>query len=317
MGDRHLNFHETRDNLLISGEGMVNNLAWQDIVLGPQLTWWWPACASRSAATADCGRADGHPGPARAEPGHAGPAAARVVGAAGAGRAGAPGRAAGADPHTWYVGLWSPLVGLDPVAVGGLLERREQVRLPVMHSMIHLLNAGDALTLRPLTQPPIKRSTMRSFGWHLVDSGPGRAHRRGRPLAAIPVERLVLRYLATFGPATPLVVCGLRPLTPAERTEIEIEAEGAVLLAFLHPSDTLGVRGGDRVGPVGDRLPWRSDILQAKGIYLVHGKASDRPRRGDARRSSCRAGHDDDQRHGERSAAPGHVPAGTSHSSCS
>ncbi|HWM03315.1 MAG TPA: winged helix DNA-binding domain-containing protein [Actinophytocola sp.] len=69
--------------------------------------------------------------------------------------------------HTWYVGLWTRLAGLDPVAVGALLESRELVRLPVMRSTIHLLTAADALALRPLTQAPIERSTMGQFGRRL------------------------------------------------------------------------------------------------------------------------------------------------------
>lgn len=170
-------------------------------------------------------------------------------------------------PHTWYVGLWSRLSDLDPVAVGGLLQSRELVRLPVMRSTIHLLTADDALALRPLTQPPIERSTLGQFGRHLngvdraalvaaarelVEDQPriaselgrllgerfpghdpvalaqgarawlpmvqvpprgvwGRGGRAlqapleswlGRPQAALPVDRLVLRYLAAFGPAT-------------------------------------------------------------------------------------------------------------------
>jgi hypothetical protein len=170
-------------------------------------------------------------------------------------------------PHTWYVGLWSRLAGLDPVAVGGLLEHRVLVRLPLMRSTIHLVTADDAVALRPLTQPPIERSTMGAFGRYLVgvDRGQlvaaaralveerprvaselgrllaerfsgrdpaalaqaarawlpmvqipprgvwGRSGRAlqvpletwlARPQAAMPLDRLVLRYLAAFGPAT-------------------------------------------------------------------------------------------------------------------
>jgi hypothetical protein len=75
-------------------------------------------------------------------------------------------------PHTWYVGLWTRLAGLDPVAVGELLERRELVRLPVMRSTIHLLTADDALALRPLTQQAIERSTLGQFGRHLTGIEP-------------------------------------------------------------------------------------------------------------------------------------------------
>jgi len=71
-------------------------------------------------------------------------------------------------PHSWYVGLWSRVAGLDPVRVAAALGERRLVRTPVMRSTIHLLTADDALVLRPLTQPPIERSTMGAFGRHLV-----------------------------------------------------------------------------------------------------------------------------------------------------
>jgi hypothetical protein len=170
-------------------------------------------------------------------------------------------------PQTWYVGLWTRLTDFDPDAVGDLLCSRQLVRLPVMRSTIHLLTADDALGIRPLTQPPIERSTMGAFGRFLrgvdrdalvatarevIEEQPliaselgrllarrfpgrnpgglaqaarawlpmvqvpprgvwGRSGRAlqapvdswlGRPLSAFPVERLVLRYLAAFGPAT-------------------------------------------------------------------------------------------------------------------
>ena len=183
-------------------------------------------------------------------------------------------------PQSWYVGLWSRLADLNPVAVGELLERRELVRLPVMRSTIHLLTAGDALALRPVTQSPIERSTMGVFGrqlagvdrdvlvaaaTELVGERPliaselggllaerfpghdptalaqgarawlplvqvpprgvwGRSGRAlqspletwlGRPQSALPLERLVRRYLGAFGPATVRDVqtwCGLTKL---------------------------------------------------------------------------------------------------------
>ncbi|WP_283135745.1 winged helix DNA-binding domain-containing protein [Rhizohabitans arisaemae] len=169
--------------------------------------------------------------------------------------------------HTWYVGLWSRLAGLDPVAVGTLLESRELVRIPVMRATIHLLSAADALALRPVVQPMIDRAAMSTFGRHLggvdrdalVDAAreitgerPRSAAELGRLLAyrfpgrdaaglaqvarawlpmvqvpprgvwgrsgqalqspleswlgraqrPLPLERLVLRHLAAFGPAT-------------------------------------------------------------------------------------------------------------------
>jgi len=200
-------------------------------------------------------------------------------------------------PQSWYVGLWTRLSDFDPEALGILLCSRELVRLPVMRSTIHLLTADDALGIRPLTQPPIERSTMGAFGRYLRDIDrdaliaaarealaeqpliaselgrlleqrfPGRnpgalaqAARAwlpmvqvpprgvwgrsgralqapldswlGRPLAAVPVEQLVLRYLAAFGPATVRDVqtwCGLTRLAEvidALRPQLQVFANG-------------------------------------------------------------------------------------------
>jgi Winged helix DNA-binding domain len=253
--------------------------------------------------------------------------------------------------HTWYVGLWSRLAELDPVAVGKLLERRELVRLPLMRSTIHLVTADDALTLRPRTQPPIERSTMGAFGRHLVgvdrellvaaarelvEERPlaaselgrllaerfpgrdpaalaqgarawlpmvqipprgvwGRSGRAlqvpvdtwlGRPQAALPVERLVLRYLAAFGPATVRDVqtwCGLTRLAEvldALRPELRVFAgpDGAELfdlpdaprpgpdvpapVRFLYDFDNLLLSHNDRRRVLGD--PGDAD-------YAAHG----------------------------------------------
>jgi hypothetical protein len=72
-------------------------------------------------------------------------------------------------PQTWYVGLWSRLRAVDPVAVGAALEDRLLVRVPAMRSTIHLLTASDALALRPLVDGVIERSTLGQFGRHLRD----------------------------------------------------------------------------------------------------------------------------------------------------
>lgn len=171
-------------------------------------------------------------------------------------------------PHSWYVGLWTRLEGLDPVAVGGLLEERRLVRVALMRSTIHLVTAGDCAALRPLVQTVIERSVKGQFGRRLeglereevaaaaralLEEQPrtfselaglldgrfpgrdafamGQAVRAWVPLVQVPprgvwgksgraahtsveawlgqapsphssLEKLVLRYLAAFGPAT-------------------------------------------------------------------------------------------------------------------
>jgi hypothetical protein len=71
-------------------------------------------------------------------------------------------------PHTWYVGLWTRLVGFHPEEVATALVERRVVRIALMRSTIHLVSARDAVRLRPLVQPVIERSMNGNFGRHLV-----------------------------------------------------------------------------------------------------------------------------------------------------
>src|SRR5262249_48939620 len=52
-------------------------------------------------------------------------------------------------PNAPYVGLWSRLAGFEPTELSDLMQARQAVRIPVMRGTIHLVTAGDALTLRP------------------------------------------------------------------------------------------------------------------------------------------------------------------------
>ncbi|NBM18611.1 winged helix DNA-binding domain-containing protein [Streptomyces sp. GC420] len=56
-----------------------------------------------------------------------------------------------------YYQLWSRLADFDPEELSGLLGSREVVRIVAMRSTIHLVGAGDALVLRPLSRPAIER----------------------------------------------------------------------------------------------------------------------------------------------------------------
>lgn len=62
------------------------------------------------------------------------------------------------NPLDPYVGLWSRLVRFRPEAVSRLLEERGAVRMPLMRATIHLVSAGDAVTLRPVLQPVLERA---------------------------------------------------------------------------------------------------------------------------------------------------------------
>ncbi|HKZ20817.1 MAG TPA: crosslink repair DNA glycosylase YcaQ family protein, partial [Acidimicrobiia bacterium] len=57
------------------------------------------------------------------------------------------------NPLDPYLALWSRLEGFEADALGRLLFDRSLVRITVMRGTIHLLTVGDALWLRPLTQP--------------------------------------------------------------------------------------------------------------------------------------------------------------------
>jgi hypothetical protein len=60
-------------------------------------------------------------------------------------------------PHTWYTGLWTRLRDFDPVEAGALLTGRRLVRMALMRSTIHLVTARDAVALRPLLDPVVRR----------------------------------------------------------------------------------------------------------------------------------------------------------------
>ena len=81
-------------------------------------------------------------------------------------------------PHTWYVGLWSRLAGLDPDAVGELLQRRELVRVALMRSTLHLVTPDDVAVLRPWVQPVLDRDLFRN-------------QLHGKPIADVDVAAVV------------------------------------------------------------------------------------------------------------------------------
>ena len=72
-------------------------------------------------------------------------------------------------PNSPYVGLWTRLEGFQPAELADLIVKRRAVRLGIMRNTVHLVTAGDCLSLRALFQPMLER-TLRSspFGRHLV-----------------------------------------------------------------------------------------------------------------------------------------------------
>jgi Winged helix DNA-binding domain len=61
-------------------------------------------------------------------------------------------------PEDPYLGLWSRIDAFDPESLSTLIAEREAVRIAGMRSTIHLMTAGDALILRPLTQGVLERA---------------------------------------------------------------------------------------------------------------------------------------------------------------
>jgi Winged helix DNA-binding domain len=72
-----------------------------------------------------------------------------------------------------YVALWSRLEGFDPAALSDMLAERQVVRGQFLRATIHLVTARDALMLRPILEPVLKRHmTPKSlFGRRLVAAG--------------------------------------------------------------------------------------------------------------------------------------------------
>ena len=99
-------------------------------------------------------------------------------------------------PHSWYVGLWTRLVGFHAMDVSDLLDQRRVVRIALMRSTIHLVTARDCLALRPIFQPVLERSMSGNFGKNLVGlnrpraggSRPPACWRSGRVLSASSVR---------------------------------------------------------------------------------------------------------------------------------
>jgi hypothetical protein len=55
-------------------------------------------------------------------------------------------------PSDPYVGLWSRIEGFRPEELSDLIAQRAAVRAGLLRSTIHLVSAGDALAIQPLTQ---------------------------------------------------------------------------------------------------------------------------------------------------------------------
>lgn len=85
-------------------------------------------------------------------------------------------------PLAPYIGLWSRIHGFVPDDLAAPLERRDLVRATLMRGTVHLVTAGDALRLRPLTEPAIVRGFRGGFGGRLTPEQSDEVLRVGRDL---------------------------------------------------------------------------------------------------------------------------------------
>lgn len=72
-----------------------------------------------------------------------------------------------------YVALWSRLAGFDPLALSDILAGRQVVRGQFLRATIHLVTARDALMMRPILEPVLRRHMTPTslFGRRLVEAG--------------------------------------------------------------------------------------------------------------------------------------------------
>ena len=67
-------------------------------------------------------------------------------------------------PGNPYIALWSRVDGFQPEELSHLIVERRAVRTTVMRTTLHLVSAGDCLTLRPLMQDVMVR-TLVNTAW--------------------------------------------------------------------------------------------------------------------------------------------------------
>src|SRR5262249_23372022 len=107
------------------------------------------------------------------------------------------------NPQSPYVALWSRLEDFDPETLSRLIADRRAVRLALMRATLHLVSAGDCLSLRPVIQPVLERNFQVNspYGRQLADVEPAalveaaRAVLDERPLTAAALgKRLAARW---------------------------------------------------------------------------------------------------------------------------
>jgi hypothetical protein len=85
-------------------------------------------------------------------------------------------------PNPPYIGLWTRMQQFRHEELSALMLNRSMVRIALMRSTIHLVSAGDCLTLRPLMQPVLDRIFNSNHGTLLTDLDPVEVADAGRQL---------------------------------------------------------------------------------------------------------------------------------------
>src|SRR5579875_1427420 len=121
-------------------------------------------------------------------------------------------------PFPPYYGLWSRLVDFRPDELATLLTGRQVVRIALMRGTIHLVSARDALALRPLLEPVLKRGLSGAFSRQLAGVDLAALAAAGRELVeqeALTFSELGAR-LAERWPGSPpnALAQGVRALVP-------------------------------------------------------------------------------------------------------
>jgi hypothetical protein len=71
-------------------------------------------------------------------------------------------------PGAPYLGLWSRVAGFDPDDLGRRITDLSMIRMPTLRCTMHLTSADDALALRPITAPLLKRTFLGQFAKQLA-----------------------------------------------------------------------------------------------------------------------------------------------------
>lgn len=71
-------------------------------------------------------------------------------------------------PGAPYLGLWSRVAGFDPDDLGRRVTDLSMIRMPTLRCTVHLTTADDALEIRPIVAPLLRRAFLGQFSKQLA-----------------------------------------------------------------------------------------------------------------------------------------------------